>query len=87
MTAIPLMEDHPIFLKKLYYKGTHRGMREADVILLPLIEALDSISPSDLKLFDQFLDEGDQDILGWVMGTQEIPPDYSCFIGKIRKKV
>lgn len=75
---------HDIDLKKLYYQGTHRGMREVDVILTPFMQQLHSLSPEELYRMESFLRENDQDILGWVMGTIKIPLMYELLLLKMR---
>lgn len=72
-----------INLKKLYYQGTHRGMREVDVILQPLMEQLDALSTEEILSVEALLNESDQDILEWIMRKTKPPMKYEGIILKI----
>ena len=55
--------------KRLLYKATHRGTKEADKIIGGYAEAcLDAMTEDVLASFDRLLDESDHALLNWIMG-------------------
>jgi antitoxin CptB len=61
-------------LKRLTMRSWRRGTKEMDLILGPFADArLASMQEGDLKLYDQLLEENDQDLAAYVMGQAEPP--------------
>ena len=66
-------------LKKLRLRAWRRGFREADLILGPFADQhVPTLSAGDLDIFEALLDEADQDVYGWIIGTVETPAAYDC---------
>ena len=62
------------FRKRLLYKASHRGMKEADRLIGDFALArIGALSESQLTSFDLLLDESDNDLLKWVMERDEVP--------------
>ena len=62
------------FRKRLLYKASHRGMKEADGLIGDFALArIGILSESQLTSFDLLLDETDDDLLKWIMGREEVP--------------
>ena len=62
------------FRKRLLYKATHRGMKEADRLIGDFALArIGILSESQLTSFDLLLDESDNDLLKWIMEREEVP--------------
>ena len=62
------------FRKRLLYKASHRGMKEADRLIGDFALArIGILSESQLTSFDLLLDESDNDLLKWIMERKEIP--------------
>ena len=60
--------------KRLRYKATHRGTKEADKIIGGYAEAyLDAMTEDVLASFDRLLDESDHALLNWIMGAEPAP--------------
>ena len=60
-------------LKKMYWHS-RRGMLELDLILVPFVEGkLQNISHQDQCLYQQLLQEEDQDLYAWLVGGKEPP--------------
>ena len=60
--------------KRLLYKASHRGMKEADRMIGDFALArIGTLSESQLTSFDLLLDETDDDLLKWIMGREEVP--------------
>ena len=62
------------FRKRLLYKASHRGMKEADRLIGDFALArIGILSESQLTSFDLLLDEPDNDLLKWIMEREEVP--------------
>ena len=62
------------FRKRLLYKASHRGMKEADRLIGDFALArIGILSESQLTSFDLLLDESDNDLLKWIMERKEVP--------------
>lgn len=60
--------------RRLMYRSTHRGTKEADLILGGFAKAhLDGMSADELARFERLMEESDPDLMAWV-GGQEAPP-------------
>ena len=63
-----------LYRKRLLYKATHRGMKEADTLIGGFAKAqLDLLSDVQLASFDALLDEEDNDLLNWIMERVDAP--------------
>ena len=62
------------FRKRLLYKASHRGMKEADRLIGNFALArIGALSESQLNSFDLLLDESDSDLLKWIMKIEQVP--------------
>ncbi len=78
-----------IYLKKLFFKATHRGTKEMDIILGTFAnKQLESMTKNDLVLFDELLDISDPELYKWLTSDNEeiIPEKFRYLIDKILKK-
>ena len=65
-------------LKRLRWRATHRGTREADLLVGGFFEAHHAgWSADDRAQFAELLDEQDVDILAWAHGTAEPPERFA----------
>ena len=65
--------------KRLLYRATHRGTREADHLVGAFAEAhLEGLDEADLNRFEALLDESDVDLVDWLMGRRPIPDRLQC---------
>jgi antitoxin CptB len=73
-------------LKKLRFRAWRRGFREADFILGAFADAeVESLSPADLDAFEVLLDQPDQMLYAWIIGTEATPPAFDhAVMSKIR---
>tara|TARA_B100001142_G_C13777917_1_gene439879 strand:- start:228 stop:479 length:252 start_codon:yes stop_codon:yes gene_type:complete len=63
--------------KRIFYKATHRGMRETDKIFGEfLIKNLNSLDKNLLGDLDKLLDLADVDLLNWILGREEVPKEF-----------
>ena len=71
------MDD--IRLKKLLYRASHRGFREADIIIGGFAEAhLEHLSPAQLDEFELLIDQEDQYLYAWIIGREPTPEQFEC---------
>ncbi len=64
-------------LKKLRFRAWRRGFREADFILGAFADdELAILSPADLDLFEALLDQPDQPLYAWIIGTEPTPKAF-----------
>ena len=78
-----------IYLKKLFFKASHRGTKEMDIILGAFAnKQLESMTKNDLALFDELLDISDPELYKWLTSDNEeiIPEKFRYLIDKILKK-
>jgi antitoxin CptB len=77
-----LSENQSILRKRLLYKATHRGIREADVLIGAFAkENIHKMVESELSEFDKLLDESDVEILAWAMDQSKITePKYGAVL-------
>jgi antitoxin CptB len=79
--------DKETRLKRLYFRSSHRGSKETDLILGPYAHVhLKFMNEAALDEFEAFLDEGDNDIWDWVSG-KSLPHDgrYHTLITELRR--
>ncbi|WP_372785878.1 succinate dehydrogenase assembly factor 2 [Phenylobacterium sp.] len=73
--------DDDARLKKLRFRAWRRGFREADLILGPFADRhVPDFSGPELDWFEGLLDQPDQDVYAWIIGTMPTPPAYDCEI-------
>jgi antitoxin CptB len=64
----------PDRVKKLKFRAWRRGFREADLILGPFADAhLAGFSDGELSAFEILLDQPDQLLYAWIIGTEPTP--------------
>ena len=71
--------------KQKIFWHSRRGMLELDLLLMPFAQEVFSDLPyQEQLLYEQLLDEEDQDLFAWLMGTA-IPQDnrFQLIIAKI----
>ena len=77
------METAEARLKRLAMRSWRRGTKEMDLVLGPYADAhLAAMSGTDLGLYDRLLEEGDQDLMAWILG-QGGPVHYAGLLGRI----
>ena len=60
--------------RRLLYRCTHRGTKEADLILGGFARAHLAVMPVDeLVRFEALMEESDPDLMAWVAGQEEPP--------------
>ena len=71
------MTDDDARLRKLRFRAWRRGFREADLILGPFADKhVPGMSVAELDTFEVLLEQPDQDLYGWIVGTSATPPEF-----------
>ena len=70
--------DHETRLKRLGFRSSHRGTREADMMIGGFFETYGRTwTPEQLDWFEALLEEQDVDIMGWAIGSIPCPPEWA----------
>lgn len=78
------METAEARLKRMSMRSWRRGTKEMDLVLGPYADAnLAAMPPPQLELYDQLLEENDQDLWPWVLGQQPAPALLADLIAEI----
>ena len=63
-------------IKRLKMRSMRRGIKEMDIILSAYADAhLEQMNEAEISLYDDLLNENDQDLYAWVTG-QIAPPEH-----------
>lgn len=72
-------------LKKLRFRAWRRGFREADLILGPFADKhVPGMTAAELDDFERLLEEPDQDLYAWIVGTLPTP---ATFDGELMNRI
>jgi antitoxin CptB len=67
--------------RKLLFRAWHRGMREMDLIMGSFADhAVAQLSEQELDEFERLIEVPDRELLAWVTGEAEVPPDYDTHL-------
>lgn len=78
------METNDARLKRLKMRSWRRGTKEMDLVLGPFAdERVASMDEATLLLYDALLEENDQELITWVMGTGIIPARFAGLMAVI----
>jgi antitoxin CptB len=69
--------DAAAYARKLQYRASHRGTREADAMVGGFFASYsDAWGPAEYAWFERLIEEQDVDIMAWAFGTQEPPEAF-----------
>ena len=73
--------EDDVRLKKLKFRAWRRGFREADLILGPFADRhVSTLTVAELDWFEGLLDQADQDVYAWIVGTLPTPAEFDVEI-------
>jgi antitoxin CptB len=74
------------WLNRIRYRSWHRGCKETDLILGGFCDAhLQEMGEEELTLFEQFLDEDDAEIWGWITEKSALAnPAYAPLLARLQ---
>lgn len=83
-----MSETHEIRLKRLTMRANHRGTKEMDIILGRwAAERLATADSKTLDIFEDLLEENDQDLYQWVTAQVETPSKFKGFVAELQEVV
>ena len=63
--------------RKLLFRSWHRGMRDMDLIMGRFADAtVQQLTQEELAEFEQLMEVPDRELLAWIIGEADVPPDY-----------
>jgi antitoxin CptB len=63
--------------RRALFRSWHRGLRETDLLMGRFADAeIAGLNDRDLADYESLLDAQDRDVLAWLTGEAEVPPDY-----------
>ena len=63
--------------RKLLFRCWHRGMREMDLIMGRFADAaVEQLTSDELAEFEHLMEAPDRELLAWITGEAEVPPEY-----------
>ena len=69
--------DHDTRLKRLRFRASHRGTREADLMIGGFCDThCESWDQAQIAWFEALLEEQDVDIMAWAIGAAPCPPEW-----------
>ncbi len=75
-------------IRRLRWRATHRGTREADMMIGAFFEAHhQQWGSQERDWFDALLREQDVDIMAWAIGTQPVPQRFDGPLMKDMQKL
>jgi len=70
--------DREARLKRLHFRAWHRGTRESDYMMGGFFERYHAgWDEPEIAWFEALLDEDDADVLGWALGSLEVPERFA----------
>ena len=84
MTVEMIQEPRDVRLKRLGMRSMRRGIKEMDLLLSSYADRnLSAMTDTQLDLYEELLDENDQDLLSWSTGQHPTPGRFSDLISEI----
>ncbi|MFC4292006.1 succinate dehydrogenase assembly factor 2 [Sphingorhabdus arenilitoris] len=69
--------DADATIRKLRFRASHRGTREADAMVGGFFESYhQNWTAEEFAWFEELLEQQDVDIMAWAMGTAAPPPEF-----------
>ena len=69
--------DNADRLRRLKFRAWHRGSREADYMIGGFFDRYHAEwGEAEIAWFEALLEEEDVDIMGWALGTLDVPQEY-----------
>ena len=64
-------------LRRLKFRAWHRGTREADYMMGCFFDRFHGQwGEAEVSWYERLLDEEDADIMGWALGSLDVPEEY-----------
>jgi len=74
-------DPHQARLRKLSFRASRRGFKEADIILGHFADDyLSRMTPEQLDIFEELLEVPDHDLYGWIIERDPVPEEHKTEI-------
>lgn len=74
--------------KKLIVRSSKMGMRELDILVGGFARAqIDQLTEPELQVFEELLNNPDQEILAWIQGIAPVPAEFAVIVTKIQQHI
>lgn len=75
-------------LKRLKMRSMRRGIKEMDLILSRFADdCLSQMTPDELDIYEDFLNQNDQDLYQWVSGQSPCAPQFIALVRDIKAHI
>ena len=67
--------------KKLLFRSDHRGFKEMDLLMGHFARThIENMTEDDVTAFEALLEQPDQDVYSWIIGTQPTPDEFDTAV-------
>ncbi len=73
-----------LLLKEVKYRASYRGTLELDVVCRSLLPHLEELSDEELAAVAELLQQGENDLMSWLVEGKEVPPEWQLQVGLLR---
>lgn len=70
-------------IKQLRYRLMYRGTKELDAIMGRFIEIISTLSVEEIDVFEQLIEESEQNLYDWLVNMKDYPHKYGTIIKKL----
>lgn len=78
------MSSREMLLKEVKYRASYRGTLELDVVCRSLLPHLEELGDEELQAVAALLQEGENDLMGWLVEGREVPDEWRLTVGLLR---
>lgn len=78
------MTERDLLLKEVKYRASYRGTLELDVVCRSLLPHLDELGDEELAAVAALLQEGENDLMSWLVENKPVPDEWRLTVGLVR---
>ena len=76
--------NRELLLKEVKYRASYRGTLELDNVCRSLLPHLDSLGDEELQAVAELLQQGENDLMSWLVEGKEVPEEWQLQVGLVR---
>jgi succinate dehydrogenase flavin-adding protein (antitoxin of CptAB toxin-antitoxin module) len=73
-----------LLLKEVKYRASYRGTLELDVVCRSVLPHLDDLSDEELAAIAALLQQGENDLMSWLVEGKDVPEEWQLHVGLVR---
>lgn len=73
-----------LLLKEVKYRASYRGTLELDVVCRSILPHLEELSDEELQAVAELLQQGENDLMSWLVEGKEVPNEWQLQVGLVR---